>query len=366
MSVMEGDDIRLSVSIIGATHFTWYHNKNNIGASTDIVHHSNGSQCSLTINNVQEKHKGYYICEASNEAGKVQNSAWLCVKRRTFIVPPSFIRPLVPVKARVGETARFTCELVEVPQLTVQWFKDAIELHNSDKYKIITQNYVSTLEVFRSQIIDCGEYTCKASNPVGQESCSVELAVFEPAIFTKKPESSSTFAGKKLQLRCEVSGSVPLKVSWFKEGTILVESANLHLHSERNAHFLEISEVMVAHAGEYVCKVTNPHGGEACTVDVTVFDQPHFTKSLHPVNMAVGGRLRLEAEVNNDSGVTVAWTKNGKPIWPTARCGISFRNRLAVVDIPRAEVSDTGEYLCTASNEAGSDFCSAAIDVKGE
>ena len=86
-------------------------------------------------------------------------------------------RRIEPLEVALGHLAKFTCEIQSAPNVQFQWFKAGREIHDSDKCSIRSSNYVSSLEILRTQVVDCGEYTCKASNEYGSVSCTATLTV---------------------------------------------------------------------------------------------------------------------------------------------------------------------------------------------
>lgn len=86
-------------------------------------------------------------------------------------------RRIEPLEVALGHLAKFTCEIHGAPNVRFQWFKAGREIYESDKCSIRSANYVSTLEILRTQVVDCGEYTCKASNEYGSVSCTTTLTV---------------------------------------------------------------------------------------------------------------------------------------------------------------------------------------------
>ena len=81
-------------------------------------------------------------------------------------------RRIEPLEVALGHLAKFTCEIHSAPNVRFQWFKAGREIYESDKCSIRSANYVTTLEILRTQVVDCGEYTCKASNEYGSVSCT--------------------------------------------------------------------------------------------------------------------------------------------------------------------------------------------------
>ncbi|KAA8595408.1 hypothetical protein FQN60_012543, partial [Etheostoma spectabile] len=45
-------------------------------------------------------------------------------------------------------------------------------------------------------------------------------------------------------------------------------------------------------------------------------------------------------------------------------CKMSFEDKVAVVEIPKSKLKDSGKYVCTAMNEAGSSSCEAVVTVQ--
>lgn len=71
----------------------------------------------------------------------------------------------------------FSSLLGTFPNVRFQWFKAGREIYESDKCSIRSSHYISSLEILRTQVVDCGEYTCKASNEYGSVSCTATLTV---------------------------------------------------------------------------------------------------------------------------------------------------------------------------------------------
>lgn len=77
----------------------------------------------------------------------------------------------------MNHVAKFTCEIEMAPNVRFQWYRAGREIYDGDKYTIRTANYTSTLEIPRPQVVDCGEYSCKASNQYGSVSSTATLKV---------------------------------------------------------------------------------------------------------------------------------------------------------------------------------------------
>lgn len=92
-------------------------------------------------------------------------------------VAPVFRQKITPLEINFGSNARFECETEDAPSVTFKWFKSGIEIKQSEKCRIVSRHTSSSLELLRPLQADSGEYTCKASNQHGADSCSASLTV---------------------------------------------------------------------------------------------------------------------------------------------------------------------------------------------
>lgn len=92
-------------------------------------------------------------------------------------VPPVFMQKIAPLEINVGSTAKFECEIEDAPNVTFKWYKSGIEIKQSDKFRILSRQTSSSLELLNPIKADSSEYTCKASNQHGTASCTASLIV---------------------------------------------------------------------------------------------------------------------------------------------------------------------------------------------
>uniref|UniRef100_A0A8C9EUP9 Ig-like domain-containing protein n=1 Tax=Pavo cristatus TaxID=9049 RepID=A0A8C9EUP9_PAVCR len=105
-------------------------------------------------------------------------------------------------------------------------------------------------------------------------------------------------------------------------------------------------------------------GADVCQAEMVIIDKPHFIKVLQSVQSAVNKKIRLECQVDEDRKVRVEWTKDGNKIPPGKDYKIYFEDKIASLEIPLAKLKDSGHYVCTVSNEAGSSSSSASVAVR--
>lgn len=94
-----------------------------------------------------------------------------------ILVAPILRRRLESQEVAVNHVAKFTCEIEMAPNVRFQWYRAGREIYDGDKYAIRSANYTSALEIPRPQVVDCSEYSCKASNQYGSVSSTAVLTV---------------------------------------------------------------------------------------------------------------------------------------------------------------------------------------------
>lgn len=92
-------------------------------------------------------------------------------------MPPVFRQKIAPLEINVGSNARFECETEDAPNVTFKWYKSGTEIRQSEKYRILSRNTSSSLELMNPVKADSSEYTCKASNQHGTVGCTASLIV---------------------------------------------------------------------------------------------------------------------------------------------------------------------------------------------
>lgn len=93
---------------------------------------------------------------------------------------------------------------------------------------------------------------------------------------------------------------------------------------------------------------------------------PVFDVPLKPVAVEEGNKLSLRCHVCGSPPLKVQWMKDRKDLTSAGSTRISFSDGTACLEISAASKHDAGDYLCKATNDAGSEFCKAKVVVKGK
>lgn len=168
-------------------------------------------------------------------------------------------------------------------------------------------------------------------------------------------------------MQCAITGSAPVNVVWLKDNGALPKApAHYQTLCESNKHTLEIAKLEADDRGLYVCKASNNVGTAECSAELCVIDKPTFVKPLGPVSAVVGAPLHLECQVDEVTGVTVTWTRDGRKVHQSPDCKLSFEDKTVNLYILKTTQKDCGNYVCTVTNEAGSASCSTLVKVQGK
>jgi titin len=89
------------------------------------------------------------------------------------------VRPLVPVKASDGESAKLICTVSGKPIPTISWFQGQRELQPSRDFQPTYDSTTGIATLFIAEVFpdDEGVYRCKATNKHGVAECEANLIV---------------------------------------------------------------------------------------------------------------------------------------------------------------------------------------------
>nr|DBA18217.1 TPA: hypothetical protein GDO54_016492 [Pyxicephalus adspersus] len=316
----------------------------------------------LYVDKTELSDTGRYTCVASNVAGEDELDFDVIIQ-----VPPNFpklssllLNSDSSITERSGETKDviinnpFTlyCETNAIPPPTIKWYKDGKLLTSSDKAFILPGGH--SLQIARAHIEDAGIYNCVAVNEAGEDSLQYNVRVLSPPTFKGDSENLSedvTFlANQTVLLDCEAESNHPPTVSWQKDGQVIKEGKHYQILS--NGRYLQISNTELSDTGRYVCIVENVAGNAQKLFKVNINVPPKVAgDSFENVTTIENNFISLSCEVTGFPPPAIKWMKDGNVLSPSKHLFIIPGGR--VLQIPQTRLTDTGEYVCVAINQAG-------------
>uniref|UniRef100_A0A8C4QTI0 Ig-like domain-containing protein n=1 Tax=Eptatretus burgeri TaxID=7764 RepID=A0A8C4QTI0_EPTBU len=330
--------------------------------------------------------------------------------------PPSLTSKISDaVQGIEGTPVVFECKISGSEPIDVVWILNDSEIDVDNKnFEITREDNTTSLKILSPQKMDSGECMCKAVNEAGSASWHTQLTVKEPKVapeFDQKLQPGEVTTGDSTELECHVTGSVPMKVTWSKNGREIRTGGNYRITFIENTPHLSIQKASKSDDGEYSCKVTNEVGSDICATELNVkgthyflftfqkqfifgiactksqdcmhiiylhiiyFQQisplldrkiaPAFSRKLKDSKAVEGGTVKFDCRITGSMPFEIAWFHNGSELKSMETCQMHIEKNMAVLELVDVKLSSAGEYACQASNAMGSASCSANLLVKG-
>uniref|UniRef100_A0A8U7MHF1 Uncharacterized protein n=1 Tax=Corvus moneduloides TaxID=1196302 RepID=A0A8U7MHF1_CORMO len=120
-------------------------------------------------------------------------------------------------------------------------------------------------------------------------NCSF-LPLLEPPVFSRKPSPVDIVKGSEVILECEISGTPPFDVAWFKDRR-QIRSSKKYKVTAKNYHTgVRILNVEAADVGEYQCKAQNDVGSDTCVCTVKLKETSSAGKYTCQIRNDAGSR----------------------------------------------------------------------------
>lgn len=172
-----------SVESYPEASFQWFYDDVPLQISPEVRIVKKENRSVILINGTKSEHAGTYTCRAENVAGSVTyttrvnvlDTDWNNVEELTS---PKFIKQLSPIRVMDGEGVDLTCIVRGKPTPQVQWYHNDKTIKEGIEIVLLQDSEgvcsLSIPEVFPE---DAGEYTCQATNILGEVTCSTSLVV---------------------------------------------------------------------------------------------------------------------------------------------------------------------------------------------
>ncbi|XP_045441389.1 opioid-binding protein/cell adhesion molecule isoform X2 [Pipistrellus kuhlii] len=131
----------------------------------------------LEISDIKRDQSGEYECSALNDVAAPDVR-----KVKITVNYPPYISKAKNMGVSVGQKGILSCEASAVPAAEFQWFREDTRLATGlDGVRIENKGRISTLTFFNVSEKDYGNYTCVATNKLGNTNTSITLYEISPS-----------------------------------------------------------------------------------------------------------------------------------------------------------------------------------------
>ncbi|KAM9630958.1 obscurin-like protein 1 isoform 5-T6 [Morphnus guianensis] len=322
----------------------WYKDGEEVEAGESLVLEQEGPWRRLVLPCAQLQDAGEFICDARDAS--VSYHVSVAEPPVRILHPPQRSLEL-PVQAPGRVELR--CEL-SVPEAPVRWFKDGLEVDETDNLLLLAEGAWRCLLIPRSSAEDTGEYICESKD----EAISFDVKVSEPPVRILQPRRPlpvvTVSPGETVMLGCELSRA-DAPVRWAKEGVRLEAGGSLVLEEEGAHRRLLIPAARAEHSGKYICDATD----DTVTFTVQVLDPPVriLEREVLPTRRHCWAMEDLVLEVHlSHAHREVKWYKDGEKLQDTGRVRLEEDGARRSLVILGATGRDAGEYLCDTGDDS--------------
>ncbi|XP_054464444.1 basement membrane-specific heparan sulfate proteoglycan core protein isoform X3 [Anoplopoma fimbria] len=362
--VQEGQNLELNCFAPGnpPPQVTW----TKAGGRLSSNHQVLGSQ--LRILSATAEDSGEYVCRVKGSPGNPGSHVQQASVSVSVTSSSSRLQsPIIAIEphsaaVRVGESASFRCRVYSGAQpVRLEW-KLANNQPLPDNIQVGPDGSVIT--VSNARPMNHGAYRCVASNPFGITHTIVSLIVKESPVATVTPVGPIRVrVGEPINLECQASGEPRPSVSWHKldsNGKTMLSSP---VPMESNA----VMQILVARqedSGTYVCTARNNEGTTETKVEIIIeggSQVPTVPRASVPEPLMVvveGQTATLRCEAHGFPSPKITWSKLRSPL--------PWRHKVVnnSLVLPAVGRQDSGEYICTATNNMGTTEVTIMLDVE--
>ncbi|CAH1789791.1 unnamed protein product [Owenia fusiformis] len=192
--------------------------------------------------------------------------------------------------------------------------------------------------------------------------------------FVVRPMNVTVPEGEPAKFTCQVAGSEPLDVFWYKSGsemTELEDGAQCEIYREGDIYHLDVFNTTKKASGQYLCIGVNDEGRCVHSFKITLeanpleLKVPEFIKPIEDIEIIEGQTAKFRCKLKGYPIPRVLWYKDGKRIQDSLEQRIEkLGNRGHSLTMGYATIDDDAEYTVVATNTVGQVKMSAQLLVE--
>uniref|UniRef100_A0A8C9ZSR3 Immunoglobulin superfamily member 10 n=1 Tax=Sander lucioperca TaxID=283035 RepID=A0A8C9ZSR3_SANLU len=332
----------------------------------------------LIVSTVSDKDAGDYLCVARNKIGDD-----LQLMKVSVSMKPAKIEPKLYGKKQVpyGNDFKVDCKASGAPKPEISWglpdgrvVNSALQSDASSgggrarRYTLFDNG---TLYLNQVGMSEEGDYTCFAENQVGKDEMHLHITVVTAA--PRIRPTSQTYArvkpGGNVRFDCEAFGEPKPKILWLLPTNDVIAASNeLYLMHVNGS--LDIRDVKLINAGEYVCMARNPAGENRKVYKLDIEGNPPVINGYRQNRTVIKdvaakySRKLIDCKAEGNPKPSITWIMPDN-IFLTAPY---FGSRINVyhngtLEIRNVRPTDTAEFICMARNDGGEAVMVVQLEV---
>ncbi|XP_014485518.1 PREDICTED: muscle M-line assembly protein unc-89-like isoform X3 [Dinoponera quadriceps] len=381
-TVVEGFPVKMEVKTVGKPmpELKWLRNGDEIvpdNTHVKIISQPDGSHA-LVLDKATPEDVGEYQVVAGNTEGTASCKAKLDVASKTRPdtpeEKPAFTNPMRDVSVEEGQPLALDVSFVGNPVPEVSWTKDGESVKPSERVTMSCDGRKVSLEIKPCNVKDAGAYSCRLSNPLGEDTTganAIVRKVYQSPTFTQKFTDLQQLPSFDAKFPARITGIPHPEVTWyFNDRPILKDDDKYKIKRDGDACCLYVKDCSYDDSGRYRCKAVNKGGEAECAANLAVVDKiekmqkiepPAFLKRIGDCEVYRGMPAKFTACVTGYPEPDFEWYRNGDRIWPSDRIKMDQEGSLLRLTISNVDELDAGKYVLKISNPHGEDSCSAEM-----
>ncbi|XP_057358779.1 sialoadhesin isoform X3 [Manis pentadactyla] len=354
----------------GGLLYSWY--KNHVLLEDAHSH-------ALQLRSATRADTGFYFCEVQNAQGRERSGPVSVVVSH----PPLAPKLTAFLETQAGLVGILHCSVVSEPLATLLLSHSGHVLASipgegdlSTRFSVFSAPNSLRLEIRDLEPTDSGEYTCLASNSLGNASSTLDFQANVARLLISP--AAEVVEGQAVTMSCRsgLSPTPDIRFSWYLNGALLLEgpSSSLLLPAASSTD-----------AGSYHCRAQDGHSasGPSSPAVLTVLytpRRPTFTAQLDPdaARAGAGRQGLLLCRVDSDPPAQLRLLHRNHVVASSlpqqggcCSCGgcsqrmkVTKAPNLLRVEIRDPVLEDEGVYVCEASNALGNTSAPATFNAQ--
>ncbi|KAM9256723.1 LOW QUALITY PROTEIN: hemicentin-2 [Cariama cristata] len=306
-----------------------------------------GNESTLHIESTKVADAGLYTCLAASPAGEDSRSFYISIQAPLSIASAGETSSITAV---AGGQLILECPEDAVPPPDIEWHREGSLLREDARRRVLAEGRF--LQIQAVEAADGGEYSCRATNALGDTGLRGRVEVHVAPEIQPGAEEARALLNGSAVLPCRAEGWPVPRVTWRKDGRLLPLHGNNRLQLLPDGS-LQIDPVQVQDSGYYLCMASSPAGSDRRGLDLHVLVPPAIAPGPSNLTLMAQQPATLGCDAWGSPEPHISWEKDGHPLNPHLPPGAYSLQSSGSLLITSPGPRDEGRFECIATNAAG-------------